>query len=155
MCAMAYPVSVTVEPRVADRNRLTTAFRLILAIPHMILVGSIGFSLLFRSDRPDIVSLGPETGILGAIACLLALVSWFTIMISGEHITAIRQYTNFYLRWRVRALAYVMLLEDQDPPFGDDAYPATLTIADPTCRAIGSRWGSGSSPSRISSCWRS
>jgi hypothetical protein len=129
---MAYPVNVTVEPLVADRNRLTTAFRLILAIPHLILVGSIGFSLLFRSDRPDVVSLGPETGILGSIAVLLAIVSWFTIVISGEHITAIRQYTHFYLRWRVRALAYVMLLEDQYPPFGDGPYPTTLTIVDPT-----------------------
>ena len=34
---------------------------------------------------------------------------------------AIRQYTHFYIRWRVRALAYLMLLEDQYPPFGDDA----------------------------------
>ena len=33
-------------------------------------------------------------------------------MITGEHIPAIRQYTHFYLRWRVRALAYLMLLAD-------------------------------------------
>ena len=39
---MAYPVSITVEPQLADRNRLTTAFRLILAIPHLILVGGVG-----------------------------------------------------------------------------------------------------------------
>jgi hypothetical protein len=129
---MPYPVNVTVEPKLTDRNRLTTAFRLILAIPHLILVGGIGFSLLIHTNRPDVVSLGPETGLLGGIATLLAIVSWFTIVISGEHIAAIRQYTRFYLRWRVRALAYVMLLEDQYPPFGDGPYPASVTEADPT-----------------------
>jgi hypothetical protein len=132
MCGMAYPVSVTVEPLLAGRNRLTTAFRLILAIPHLILVGGIGFSLLFHTDRPDVVTLGPETGLLGTVAGILAVVSWFTIVISGEHISAIRQYTHFYFRWRVRALAYVMLLEDQYPPFGDGPYPASVTIVDPS-----------------------
>ena len=65
-----------------------------------------------------------------AVAYLLAIVSWFTIVIGGSHITAIRQYTTFYLRWRVRALAYLMLLEDRYPPFGDAAYPASLTFVD-------------------------
>ena len=39
---MPYPVSVSVEPLLKPRNRLTTAFRLILAIPHLILVGGVG-----------------------------------------------------------------------------------------------------------------
>ena len=39
---MAYPVSLSVTPSVWNRNRLTTAFRLILAIPHLILVGGVG-----------------------------------------------------------------------------------------------------------------
>ena len=128
---MSYPVSVAVEPLIAPRNRMTTAFRLILAIPHLFLVGGIGFSMVFRTGRNDIVSLGPETGLLGFVAGLLAIVSWFTILISLEHIPGIRQYTRFYLRWRVRALAYLMLLEDQYPPLGDAPYPASVTIVDP------------------------
>jgi hypothetical protein len=35
------------------------------------------------------------------------------------------------MRWRVRALAYLMLLEDGYPPFGDAPYPASIEIADP------------------------
>src|SRR5918995_6714561 len=35
------------------------------------------------------------------------------------------------MRWRVRALAYLMLLEDAYPPFGDEAYPASIEIVDP------------------------
>ena len=128
MMAMAYPVSATVEPQLANRNRLTTAFRIILAIPHLILVGGLGASIAIRSGGSDTTSFGGETGLLGTIALLLAIFSWFTIVITGEHNPTIRQYTQFYLRWRVRGLAYVMLLADQYPPLGDGAYPAALTF---------------------------
>lgn len=128
MITMAYPVSATVEPQPADRNRLTTAFRLILAIPHLILVGGVGVSVALGGGRTDSTSAGGETGILGAIAVLLAIFSWFAIVITGEHNPTIRRYTLFYLRWRVRAIAYVMLLVDQYPPFGDNPYPAALVF---------------------------
>ena len=52
-------------------------------------------------------------------------------MIGGEHIAALRHFTSFYLRWRVRAIAYLMLLQDRYPPFGDAPYPASLTLVDP------------------------
>jgi hypothetical protein len=131
MGAMPYPVSVAVEPLLAPRNRMTTAFRLILAIPHLFLVGGIGFSMVFRTGRNDMIALGPETGLLGLVAGILAVVSWFTILIKREHISGIRDYTRFYLRWRVRALAYLTLLEDRYPPLGDAPYPASMTVVDP------------------------
>ena len=68
MSPVPYPVSVSVEPFHAARDRMTTAFRLILAIPHLILVGGIGFSLLVQTDRSDVTSVGPETGLLGFAA---------------------------------------------------------------------------------------
>jgi hypothetical protein len=126
---MSYPVSVSVEPSLTSRNRLTTAFRLILAIPHLILVGGVGMGLAYRGDGRT--SAGGEGGLLGAVAVFLAIVSWFTIVFTGTHIIGIRQFTAFYLRWRVRALAYVMLLEDPYPPFGDAPYPASIEIVDP------------------------
>jgi Domain of unknown function (DUF4389) len=129
-CAVPYPVVVTIEPRYADRDRLTVALRLLLAIPHMIVVGTVGLSFATSSGSRDFTSIGGETGLLGGVAWLLAIVSWFTIVISGVHINAVRRYTRFYLRWRVRALAYMMLLVDRYPPFGDGEYPATVTLAD-------------------------
>lgn len=127
---MSYPVSVIVEPPLTDRNRLTVALRILLVIPHLILVGGIGFGAA-RSGSADSSMYYGETGLLGAIAALLAIVSWFTIVLVGRHFPGIRQYTAFYVRWRVRALAYLMLLVDQYPPFGDSAYPASMTFADP------------------------
>jgi len=127
---MSYPVSVDVTPALTNRNRLTTAFRLILAIPHLILVGGAGLGFAWVHDDSR-TRLGSESGLLGAVAFFLAIVSWFTIVFTGQHMTGIRQFTKFYMRWRVRALAYVMLLEDPYPPFGDAPYPASLTIVDP------------------------
>jgi hypothetical protein len=126
---VAYPVSVSVVPALTNRNRLTTLVRLILAIPHLILVGGMGTGAAGRGESST--SVGGEGGLLGAVAVVLAIISWFTILIAGVHIIGIRQMTSFYLRWRARALAYFMLLEDVYPPFGDGAYPAMLEIVDP------------------------
>jgi hypothetical protein len=124
-----YPVSVAVEPSLTNRNKLTTAFRLILAIPHLILVGGIGLGLASRGDGRT--SIGGEGGLLGAVAIFLAIVSWCTLVVAGSHIIGVRQFTSYYLRWRVRGIAYFMLLQDAYPPFGDAPYPASIEIADP------------------------
>lgn len=129
---MAYPVSVDVTPLLSGRNRLTTAFRLFLAIPHLILVGGAGLGLGASQQGDSRTTAGSETGLLGAVAGFLAVVSWFTILFTGRHIPGIRQFTAFYLRWRVRALSYLMLLEDAYPPFGDAPYPAAIEVADPS-----------------------
>jgi hypothetical protein len=125
---MPYPVTVSVQPALTNRNRLTTAFRFILAIPHVLLVGAVGIGVAWQREN---MSFGGEAGLLGAVVFLLAVVSWFTILIGHQHIPAIRQFTTFYMRWRVRALAYLMLLRDEYPPFGDAAYPAAIEILDP------------------------
>jgi hypothetical protein len=130
MPPMPYPVDVTLVPQTANRNRLTAAFRLVLALPHLILVGGVGTSV-WSVQSNHVVSLGGNTGVLGAIAWLLAIVSWFTIVLSGQHVAGIREFTLFVMRWRVRSIAYSMLLVDNYPPFGDGPYPASLAIVDP------------------------
>lgn len=118
---MPYPVSVTVEPQMAGRNRLTTALRPILAIPHAILVGPI-----YWSARTGGV------GLLGAAAYVMAIVSWFTLLITEEHLRGVREFSLYYLRWRSRALAYMALFADEYPPFGDGPYAAAIEVADPS-----------------------
>jgi Domain of unknown function (DUF4389) len=126
---MSYPVTVTVTPALTNRNRLTTAFRGILAIPHVILIGGIGIGASTRGDGQS--TFASESGLIGAVAVVLAIVTWFTILFAGSHFAGIRQFTAYYLRWRARALAYLMLLVDAYPPFGDAAYPAGIEIVDP------------------------
>jgi hypothetical protein len=128
---MPYPVSIAVVPALTGRNRLTTFFRLVLAIPHIILVGGLGSAVTGRSQGNTEFSLGGEAGLLGAVAAFLAVISWFTLLFAGVHIAGIRQFTTFYLRWRLRGLAYLTLLEDAYPPFGDAPYPTSIEVADP------------------------
>ena len=128
---MAYPVDITVQPALTNRNRVTTLFRLFLAIPHAILVGGFTFGLTMGSRMGGLPSASGEGGLLGAVAYFLAIVSWFTIVVAGTHLPGIRQFTLFFLRWRVRAIAYMMLLEDAYPPFGDAPYPASIDVVDP------------------------
>jgi len=118
-----YPVAVSIETQIGERNRLTTAFRPILAIPHMILVGPGAW--LHRFDA---------AGLIGAAAYILAIVNWFAILVTGESIKGIRDFQFYYLRWRTRALAYMGLFVDPYPPFGDGAYPATIAVTEPTAR---------------------
>ena len=128
---MAYPVNITVQPALRNRNRLTTFFRFFLAIPHIILVGGAAFGLGSGMGGGGRFSIGTEGGLLGAVAAFLAIISWFTIVIAGAHILGIRQFTHFFMRWRVRAIAYLMLFRDEYPPFGDEPYPASIEIVDP------------------------
>jgi hypothetical protein len=116
-----YPVVITVAAQQAPRNRLTTALRPILAIPHAILAGPV-----YWSTRTGGV------GLLGAAAYVMAIVSWFTLLITGDQLRGIREFSLYYLRWRTRALAYMALFVDPYPPFGDEAYPATIEVQEPS-----------------------
>jgi hypothetical protein len=126
---MAYPISVTIAPQIDNRDRLTAAFRIILALPHILLVGGVGTPALSVSF--DVISLGSNAGILGAVASLLAIVSWFTILLTERHVDGFREFTKFVLQWRARSMAYMMLLVDRYPPFGGGEYPATMEFVDP------------------------
>ena len=109
-----------------DRNRLTCGFRAILAIPHALLVGGPGG---FSSGAPlglitgnRITSFGAN-GVLGAVAYVMAIISWFAIVFTGQQPKGLYDFTVFYMRWRARAIAYMALLRDEYPPFGEGEYP--------------------------------
>jgi hypothetical protein len=128
----AYPAQLHVESATAGRNRLTTAFRLLLAIPHLLLVGgplAAALTYSWSSDHGTNGSAGG--GLLGAVAGLVALISWCAIVFTGRMPQGLWDLIAFYLRWRVRAVAYAALLRDEYPPFGDGPYPAQLQVSPP------------------------
>jgi uncharacterized protein DUF4389 len=128
-------VDVDVTPVLTGRNRLTCAFRPILAIPHILLVGGpIAFAgswILGSGDRTR-AEWGAGTGVLGAVASVVAVIAWFAILFTGRFPDGLWSLAAFYLRWRVRAIAYLTLLRDEYPPFGDEPYPAELILPRPT-----------------------
>jgi hypothetical protein len=127
-------VSVDVVPALANRSRLTCAFRLVLAIPHLVLVGgpaALALSVAWRERTGLTPSWGASTGLLGAIAAVCALIAWFAMLLSGAYPEGLRALAVYYLRWRVRASAYASLLRDEYPPFGEGVYPAWLSLSSP------------------------
>jgi hypothetical protein len=126
-------VSVTVAPIHEPRNRLTCAFRPILAIPHLILVGgpmAVAVSWLGNGDR-DSAAPGAGGGVLGVVAIVIAVLAWFAIVFGFAFPPGLWNLSAFYMRWRVRAMAYATLLRDEYPPFGDGDYPAAVQLAPP------------------------
>jgi hypothetical protein len=129
----AYPVRIHVEPAYEGRNRLTTAFRLILAIPHLILVGGpVAVAFAWGASGEDrSYDAGAGGGVIGAVAAVCAIIAWFAIVFTGRLPRGLWSMIAFYLRWRVRAAAYTSLLRDEYPPFGDAPYPAGVELVQP------------------------
>ena len=127
----AHPIGVSIEPALTNRNRLTCAFRVILSIPHLVLVGgpsALALSLLLSPDAEANVDWGGGGGVLGVVAMVCATIAWFAIVFTGRMPHELWKLSAYYLRWRVRAAAYVALLRDEYPPFGDGAYPVRVEL---------------------------
>jgi hypothetical protein len=90
-------VLIDVEPELEHRNRLTTFFRLILAIPQLIVV--------------SIVEL---------IALILWIVGGFAVLFTGRWPEGLRGFIVGSMRWALRVDAYLLLLTDKYPPFSLD-----------------------------------
>lgn len=132
----SYPVAVRVQAALEDRNRLTVAFRFFLALPHMILVGAPVAMVTGTSwgTEGDVNYATGSGGLVGVVAWFAALLAWFAILFSGRHPASLRNLEVWYLRWRVRAIAYMTLLRDEYPPFGSGPYPVELDVPAPDAR---------------------
>jgi hypothetical protein len=127
-----HPVDVSVVPALTDRNRLTSAFRVILALPHLILVGgpvALGLTGLWppHGEHMEWTTGG---GLLGAVAIAVTVIAWFAVVFTGRMPVGLWNLSVSYLRWRVRAVAYTTLLRDEYPPFGEGFYLAEITVPD-------------------------
>jgi hypothetical protein len=111
-----YPVQYEIE-RPAGYNRWTVAFRPILAIPQLVLVGG-GLYLGFTSHN----------GVLGAVLSVLALFAWFAILFTGRFPDTMRGFCLMIFRWAANVHAYVTLQAAPYPPFGQGSYPLRLEV---------------------------
>ena len=107
---MPYPVTFRAD-YVEKRSRLTTFFRLILAIPHFIAV-----TLYFLAAE------------------VVVIISWFALLFTGRYPQGMYDFVAGAVRYQTRVYGYAALLSDQYPPFsGDPAtpYPVDLVIGPP------------------------
>jgi hypothetical protein len=91
----------------APQSRLTVAFRIILAIPQLIVLW-----------------------LLGVAAGVITIIGWFGALFTGRLPVFAADFLTGYLRWLSRVYAYNYLLTDAYPPFTlDDAdYPVRLAV---------------------------
>jgi hypothetical protein len=89
----SYPIDLDVDPP-APQNRLTVLFRIILAIPALIV-----------------------TNILSNLSELLAIFSWFVALVTGRVPEGLRNFAALALRIETQTYAYVLLLTDRYPSF--------------------------------------
>lgn len=129
-----YPVSVHVKPATEHRNRLTTAFRFFLALPHILFVGApiASVATISWSQNRGGWDVGGGGGLISAVAALATLFAWIAILVTARHPDGLWKLSTWYLRWRVKAMAYLTLLRDEYPPFGDGAYPLELDVPRPS-----------------------
>jgi hypothetical protein len=93
-----YPrVRTDVVPALEDRNRVTTFFRIILVIPHIVVLG-----------------------LLGIVAWVAWIIALFAVLFTGSWPDGLRTFVLGYLRWSLRVNAYFLLLTDEYPPFSLD-----------------------------------
>jgi hypothetical protein len=129
-----YPVAIHMEPQIEGRNRLTAFFRFFLALPHLILVGgpiAMLASIGWRMGGDGMHMESGSGGVLGVAVFCSAIFAWFALVLMARHPDALWRFGAWYLRWRVRAVAYMTLLRDDYPPFGEGEYPASLTLTRP------------------------
>ncbi|MGK2955090.1 MAG: DUF4389 domain-containing protein, partial [Solirubrobacterales bacterium] len=108
-----YPVTYEAD-YLKERNRLTTFFRLIVAIPWLI-VASI-YQIAWA---------------------LVVFIAWFALIIIGRYPEGMYNFVGGLLRFNMRVNAFLYLQTDEWPSFGlkdDPAYPVRVHFAPPAAK---------------------
>ncbi len=125
-----YPISFTVDVAERDRNRLTVAFRLVLALPILALAATISGGTY--SAAGSNTSASAAGGLLVAGPALMILFRrkyprwWF-------------DWNYAFLRFQNRVVAYLLLLRDEYPST-DDEQSVHLDVAYPDVPNELNRW---------------
>ena len=99
------PIRITVTDDL-ERSRITVFFRLLLAIPHLVVLGLFGIA-----------------------AVAVSVVVWLALVIEGKAPHSLQSFVVSYLRYSVQVSAYLTLAAAPYPPFGGGAgYPVELEV---------------------------
>jgi hypothetical protein len=102
-----HPVGLIVTDDL-QRSRLTTFFRLILAIPHWIFVALWGLVVWFA-----------------------VIIAWFAALFTGRVPLSLHAFMSGWVQYSTRVTAYTFLLANPFPPFGaSGSYPVDARVDD-------------------------
>jgi hypothetical protein len=105
-----YPVDIEIDPPVPQR-RLTVAFRLILALPVLLLAGALssGSIIGISGGAFTTVAIG------GGVASAAAFLAWFACLARGRMPQGLRDLTAYCVGYGAQGTAYLLLLTDRYP----------------------------------------
>ena len=95
----------------ARQSRLTVLIRLLMIIPHAIVLWALGIA-----------------------AYVVVIIGWFGALFTAQLPRFAADYLSGYLRWQTRVFGYGILLTDVYPPFtleDDPTYPVRVAIPEP------------------------
>lgn len=131
----AYPVDLTVAPP-ERQNRWAVAFRLVLAIPALVLAAALGsgWSSSTRTGSEDSVAYSSNWGLLATVGVL----GWFAVLARSRMPIGMRNAGAFGIQYGAQAGGYLLLLTgrypDADPgraPIGGiPEHPVRLAVDD-------------------------
>jgi len=101
------PVLVSVADR-APQSRVTVFFRLVMLIPHLVVLYFVGIA-----------------------AGVVAFIGWWGALFTGRLPQFAENFLTGYVRWYTRVNAYGLLLTDVYPPFSledDPGYPVRIAV---------------------------
>ena len=96
--ATVQPIRLIVDDDLR-RSRLTVFFRLLLALPHLIVLG-----------------------LWSTLAYLIAIVNWFAILFTGRPVGGLHKLQVYYLRYFTHVDSYLNLLTDPFPGFAGEPH---------------------------------
>jgi hypothetical protein len=89
-----YPATIAVGEPAMPRDRLSIALRLLLALPHILVLAFL---------------------LLGWL--IVTIVAWFAILFTGSYPASLYPFALGVMRWALRVETYLLLLVDDYPPF--------------------------------------
>jgi hypothetical protein len=124
-----YPIDVEIDGP-ARQNRWKVAFRLLLALPAIVLAAVLagnawgsGGGGAGRQEEGDYAWANSTV----SVAVTVAILAWFAILVRGSMPRGFRDLQAYTLRYGVQAWGYVLLLTDRYP----DANPEQPTPVEP------------------------
>jgi hypothetical protein len=144
-CQHDYPVDLEIDPPVRQ-SRWTGFFRLVLALPALVLASALGGGLSTGTSGQSwsVGSGGDEYGAWwafssGGVAAVAAFLAWFAIVARGSEPRGLRDLTALALNYGAQAVGYLLLLTPvyptSDPrlaePYSDlPEHPVRIVVTD-------------------------
>jgi hypothetical protein len=105
-----YPVELEV-PEPVPQNRWTAAFRLILAVPALLLASAFGsVGAWYATEGPS-----EEAGISFGIVAVAAFLGWFVSLARGRMAEGLRDLIVYGVGYLAQVIAYLLLFTDRYP----------------------------------------